>query len=181
MCYANGKEWYQEDEDDERISERSFKMALLKNSYVQIIFSTVAVYWFIVIAFRIMGKKEVSQLSVVDLVFILLISNAVQNAMVGADTSLAGGLVAAGTLFLMNFLFKEGLYRFPKFNRIMQGTVLMLIYEGKMDTQNMARAKISVDEIMETLREHGVERIEEVHLAVLEVDGNISVISNENK
>ena len=156
-------------------------MGLFNNAYVQIIFSSVVVYWFIVIAFRVMGKKELSQLSVVDLVFILLISNAVQNAMVGSNTTLAGGLVAAGSLFLMNSIFKGFLYRFPQFNKIVQGTALMLIYDGKLDIQNMEKAKISVDEIMEVLREHGVMKVEEVDLAVLEVDGNISVLSNEFK
>ena len=160
---------------------KELKLGLFNNAYVQIIFSSVVVYWFIVIAFRVMGKKELSQLSVVDLVFILLISNAVQNAMVGSNTTLAGGLVAAGSLFLMNSIFKGFLYRFPQFNKIVQGTALMLIYDGKLDIQNMEKAKISVDEIMEVLREHGVMKVEEVDLAVLEVDGNISVLSNEFK
>jgi len=81
----------------------------------------------------------------------------------------------------MNSIFKGLLYRFPQFNKIVQGTALMLIYDGKLDIQNMEKAKISVDEIMEVLREHGVMKIEEVDLAVLEVDGNISVLSDEFK
>jgi len=83
---------------------------LLSNNFVRIIGSTLAVYLFIVIAIRIFGKKELAQLSVVDLVFILLISNAVQNAMVGPDSTLSGGLVAATTLFMVNYLLK---YLFP--------------------------------------------------------------------
>ncbi|HJV78261.1 MAG TPA: hypothetical protein VJ602_07740, partial [Paludibacter sp.] len=67
---------------------------LLGNNYVRIIFSTFVIYLFIVVAIRLFGKKELAQLSVVDLVFILLISNAVQNAMVGPDSTLSGGLVA---------------------------------------------------------------------------------------
>ena len=76
---------------------------LLNNNYVRIIFSTLVIYLFIVIAIRLFGKKELAQLSVVDMVFILLISNAVQNAMVGPDSTLSGGLVAASTLFVMNY------------------------------------------------------------------------------
>ncbi len=156
-------------------------MAFLQNQYVQIILSSMAVYLFIVIAFRIFGKKELSQLSVVDLVFILLISNSVQNAMVGPNNTLLGGLAAATSLFIINYLFKQFLFRFPRFNTLIQGEALMLIYEGKLVHENVLKAKITVDEIMEALREHGVSKIEDVNLAVLEIDGNISVLSNEFK
>ncbi len=154
-------------------------MTFFQNGYVQIIISTVAVYLFIIIAIRLFGKKELSQLSVVDLVFILLISNSVQNAMVGSNSTLSGGLVAAGALFVVNYLFKEVLYHFPKFNRLVQGDTVLLIYKGKLIRKNVEKAKLTMDEIMEAIREHGVSKIEEVDLAVLEVDGNISVLSNE--
>ncbi len=75
--------------------------------YVLIALKSIAVYVFIVAAIRLFGKREFAQLSVVDVVFILLISNSVQTAMVGEDASLVGGLVAALALFLMNFLFKK--------------------------------------------------------------------------
>jgi uncharacterized membrane protein YcaP (DUF421 family) len=153
-------------------------MPFFTNPYVQIVLSSLAVYLFIITAIRLFGKKELSQLSVVDLVFILLISNAVQNAMVGSNTTLAGGLVAAGSLFVMNFIFKQFLYRFPRFSKLIQGESIMLIYQGKLNIQNAARARMTMDEIMEVLREHGVEKIDEVDLAVLEIDGNISVLSD---
>lgn len=154
-------------------------MSLFQNQYVRIIISSISVYLFIILAIRLFGKKELSQLSVVDLVFILLISNAVQNAMVGADSTLAGGLVAAGTLFIMNYIFKQFLYLFPKFNKFIQGESIMLIYQGKLNVQNTAKVRMTMNEVMEVLREHGVDKIEDVNLAVLEVDGNISVLSNE--
>ena len=77
--------------------------------YLAVALTSTAVYLFIVLAIRLFGKKELAQLSVTDLVFILLISNAVQNAMVGQNTSLGGGLVAAGTLFAVNAGFKLSL------------------------------------------------------------------------
>jgi uncharacterized membrane protein YcaP (DUF421 family) len=154
-------------------------MAFLNNPYLQVIFSSIAVYLFIIIAVRLFGKKELSQLSVIDLVFILLISNAVQNAMVGSNTTLLGGVVAAAALFVTNFVFKQFLYRFPKFSNLLQGEPIMLIYQGRLNIQNAARAKLTIDEIMEVLREHGVDKISDVNLAVLEVDGNISVLSDE--
>jgi uncharacterized membrane protein YcaP (DUF421 family) len=151
---------------------------LLINNYFRIIGSTLAVYLFIVVAIRLFGKKELAQLSVVDLVFILLISNAVQNAMVGSDSTLMGGLVAASTLFLVNYLLKYLQYRFTKFGKVVQGDATLLVYHGKIIESHMKKAKISNDEIMESVREHGVKSIKEVDLAILEVDGNISVLSD---
>lgn len=154
-------------------------MTFFQNEYVQIVLCTVSVYLFIVIAIRLFGKTEISQLSVVDLVFIMLISNAVQNAMVGPNSTLAGGLVAASALFVTNFIFKQCLYHFPGFGRFVQGESLMLIYRGKINRKNMEKAKLTIDELMEAVREHGVSKISEVDLAVLEVDGNISVLSED--
>lgn len=151
------------------------------SGYPQIIISCIVVYLFIIIAIRLFGKKELAQLSVIDLVFILLISNAVQNAMVGPDNSLLGGLIAAGTLFFINFIFKFLLYRFPKFGRVIQGEPLLLIYKGKLNHKNMGKAKVTLDEMKEAVREHGISLIEDVDLAVLEIDGNISVLSNDYK
>ncbi len=152
---------------------------LISNNYLRIIGSTLAVYLFIVIAIRIFGKKELAQLSVVDLVFILLISNAVQNAMVGPDSTLLGGLIAATTLFIVNFTLKYLQYRFPKFSKVVQGETIMLVYQGKILDDHMRRAKISTDELLEAVREHGVKSIEDVDLAILEVDGSISVLSDQ--
>ena len=149
--------------------------------YLKIILSSVAVYLFIVIAIRLFGKKELAQLSVVDLVFILLISNAVQNAMVGDNTSLSGGLVAAGSLFMVNYLFKLMLYRFPQFGKWVQGEPVILIYEGRIYHQNLEKAQITEAELLEVIREHGVSGVAEINLAMLEVDGNISILSHEYK
>jgi len=118
---------------------------LLTNNYIRIIGNTLAVYLFIVIAIRIFGKKELAQLSVANLVFILLISNAVQNAMVGSDSTLSGGLVAATTLLIVNYTLKYLQYRFPRFGKIVQGDATMLVYHGKILDEHMRRAKISTD------------------------------------
>lgn len=152
---------------------------LLNNNYIRIIGSTLAVYLFIVIAIRLFGKKELAQLAVIDLVFILLISNAVQNAMVGPDATLSGGLVAASTLFLVNFLLKYLQFRFPRFGKIVQGDATMLVYKGKILESHLKKAKISEDELMEAVREHGVASVKEVDLAIMEVDGSISVLSDK--
>ena len=152
---------------------------LINNNYVRIIFSTLVIYLFIVIAIRLFGKKELAQLSVVDMVFILLISNAVQNAMVGPDSTLSGGLVAATTLFVVNYGLKYLQFRFPRFGKVVEGNAVMLIYKGKILDEHLRKAQITTDELLEAVREHGVPSVTEVDLAILEVDGNISVLSNE--
>jgi len=146
-------------------------------SYGKIMMSSTVVYLFIIIAIRLFGKKELAQLSVIDLVFILLISNAVQNAMVGPDTSLSGGLVAAGSLFIVNYVFKWAIYKFPRFGGAIQGHPVLLVYKGKLLEQNLTKVKLSLEELEEAIREHGVHKISEVDQAVIEVDGNISIIS----
>ncbi len=143
-----------------------------------IVLRSVAVYLFVIIAIRLFGKHELAQLSVIDLVLILLISNSVQNAMVGPDTSLLGGLIAAASLFLVNFLLKRLLFRSPKLNEAIQGHAKMLVYHGKAVEKNLIETEISKEELEAAVREHGVEHIEDVDLAVLEVDGNISVLSD---
>ena len=147
--------------------------------YLVIAGKSVAVYLAIIVAIRIFGKKELAQLSVVDLVFILLISNSVQNAMVGSDTSLPGGLVAAFGLFMANFILKTFLRRSEKFNRLVQGDKILLVHDGIVSVQGMNKATMTMDELDRAIREHGVNSVKDVDLAVLEVDGNISILSKD--
>jgi len=156
-------------------------MDIFQNNYVRIILSSLVVYLFVIVAIRLFGKKELSQLSVIDLVFVLLISNSVQNAMVGSDSTLLGGLVAACTLFIVNYIFKKFIFRFPKFSKLIQGESVLLIYNGKLNRANIAKSMLTMNEIKEAIREHGVSSIGDVDLAILEVDGNISVLSNDFK
>jgi uncharacterized membrane protein YcaP (DUF421 family) len=130
-----------------------------------------------VIAIRIFGKNQLSQLNAGDVVLLLLISNAVQNAMVGNDTSLEGGIIAALVLFAANFILKSFMFKNPKFKSFMEEDPVILVRDGKMDKPALNRVKISEDELEESIREHVVGGIKNVKLAILEVDGNISVIS----
>jgi uncharacterized membrane protein YcaP (DUF421 family) len=161
------------------MSLMQLNLSWIHNPYIEIILRTVSVYVFMILAIRVFGKKELAQLSVIDLVFILLISNAVQNAMVGPDTSLNGGLVAAASLFFVNFTLKQLLYRNKNFSKFLQGESLLLIYDGKPNVENCKKAEITMEELEAAVREHGARDIQRVDLAILEVDGNISVISDD--
>lgn len=149
------------------------------DQYLDIILRSGAVYLFMVFAIRIFGKKELSQLSTTDLVFIVLISNAVQNAMVGADSSLLGGILAATVLFLLNHFFKLLMFRYSFFKDFVEDKPTILVYNGKTDDKALQRKKITTDELDEAIREHGIDSAKNVKMAILEVDGNISVISGE--
>jgi uncharacterized membrane protein YcaP (DUF421 family) len=135
------------------------------------------IYVFIVGAIRLFGKKELAQLSIIDLVFILLISNAVQNAMVGNDNTVEGGMAAAIGLFVVNYIFKLLTYKFAAFSKAVQGEAIMLIYNGVVLEDNLKKAKITRAEVDAAVREHGVRECSDVNIAILEVDGNISVVS----
>lgn len=146
-----------------------------------IIVSSFVVYVFIIIGLRLFGKKELAQLSVPDLVFVLLISNAVQNAMVGSNTSLLGGLIAASTLFVANYILKYFFYRFSNVQKLIQGEPVLLVYKGRVNEQNLRKSRITINELMETIREHGTSDIKQVDLVMLEADGNISVSTDNFK
>jgi uncharacterized membrane protein YcaP (DUF421 family) len=150
------------------------------NPYLDIVIRSAAVYLFMVIALRIFGKKELSQLNTADVILILLISNSVQNAMVGNNTTLWGGLAAASILFIINYILKKLMYKFKPFSDFMLEKPEILIHNGTLDFKNLSKLNITSDELKEAMREHGVEYFKDVKLAMLEIDGNISIISGEN-
>lgn len=145
--------------------------------YLLIALRSAGVYLFIISAIRISGKKELSQLSIIDLVFIMLISNAVQNAMVGSWDDFKGGIVSAGALFLLNHVFKIIFFRNRHIAKLVQGNPVFLIRNGMVLTDNLSREKITMEELEAAAREHGEDSLSKVDLAVLETDGSISVVS----
>lgn len=149
------------------------------SAYIDIILRSVSVYLFMIIALRIFGKKELSQLNTADVILILLISNSVQNAMVGNDTTLWGGLAAATVLFFINFVLKKLMYKYKGFSDFMQEKPEILIHNGNLDFKSLSRLNITSDELKEAMREHGLEYFKDVKLAMLEIDGNISIISGD--
>lgn len=148
------------------------------NPYLDIIIRSAAVYFFMVIALRIFGKKELTQLNTADIILILLINNSVQNAMVGNNTSLWAGLAAATVLFTINFVIKKLMYRYKGFSNFMQEKPEILIHDGNLDFKVLNKLNISSDELKEAMREHGIEYFKDIKLAMLEIDGNISIISD---
>ena len=138
------------------------------------------VYLVLIVGIRLTGTRQLGQMSTVDLVLLLIIANAVQNAMVGPDTSLVGGLVAAGVLLFWHQVIDRLRRTSPSVARILAGEGIMLINNGTILDEHCRRAGVTRDELLQALREHGVPDVEQVRLAVLEPDGAISVIRNDD-
>jgi uncharacterized membrane protein YcaP (DUF421 family) len=142
-----------------------------------IVLRTVVVYVFILVGFRLAGKREVGQLAPFDFALILLIANAVQNAMVGPDTSLVGGLTAAIVLLLLNWSLGHLARNHRGFERILRGHARVLVSRGHVLDQSLAAESLSHQDLMQALRENGCASVEDCRLAVMEVDGTISVVT----
>jgi uncharacterized membrane protein YcaP (DUF421 family) len=134
------------------------------------------VYLAILLGLRLFGKRELGQMSIGDLVLILLIANAVQNAMVGVDVSLIGGLTAAFVLLVMNFLVVRVLGRTPFGERLLEGGPTLLVKDGRIMDQGLRREGVAREEVEMAIREHGIADETGVRAAYLEPDGTISVI-----
>ncbi len=136
----------------------------------------VIVYFFLFAVFRFLGKKHVGDLSPFDLVVLLILSETVQNAMVGDDTSLSGGLVSAGTLFVLAHGMGRLSYSSKRLERLLEGRPRILVRHGRRCRDTMRREQISVSELMEALRRNDCASIDNVRTAILENDGKISII-----
>jgi uncharacterized membrane protein YcaP (DUF421 family) len=147
---------------------------------LEIALRTGVIYCVVLVGVRLSGKREVGQMTPFDLTLLLLISNAVQNAMTGPDTSLAGGVIAAATLLILNYFVAEVSGGNRRFRRFIEGSPTLLVHNGELVPAHMAREHVTVDEIHRALREHGIADVKEVSLAVLEVDGSISVLKYDD-
>jgi uncharacterized membrane protein YcaP (DUF421 family) len=143
---------------------------------LQIALRTGVIYLLVLIGVRLSGKREVGQMTPFDLTLLLLLSNSVQNAMTGPDTSLLGGAVAACTLLVLNYGVAAVSGSNRHLRRLIEGEPSLLIHDGKVIESHMARERVSMDELHRALREHGINNCDQVALAVLEVDGSISCL-----
>jgi uncharacterized membrane protein YcaP (DUF421 family) len=147
---------------------------------LQIAIRCVVVYVVVFGGLRLMGKREMGQLAPFDLVLILLIANAVQNAMVGSDTTLLGGVVAALTLLLLNALLGVLAARNRPLRRALIGKPSVLARDGLMNEAIMKREGVAKEELDAAIHEHGVRDLSEVELAILEIDGDISIVPKDS-
>jgi len=143
---------------------------------LEIVLRTAIIYVVVLLGVRLSGKREVGQMTPFDLTLLLLISNSVQNAMTGPDNSLVGGIAAALTLLLLNYVIADLSGTNRRFRKLIEGQPSLLIHNGQLILAHMAKEHVSMDELERALREHGINSYRNVALGVLEVDGSISLL-----
>jgi uncharacterized membrane protein YcaP (DUF421 family) len=135
----------------------------------------VIVYLALVLLLRIFGKRELAQLNPFDLVVLLSLSNTVQNAIIGDDNSVSGGIIGAFTLLAINWLVVRVLFRSPRLTRALEGRSVVLIQDGNIDSKALQREALTREELIEVIHRQGFEHVHEVHRCELEPNGSFYV------
>ena len=135
-----------------------------------------AIYLALLIGFRLFGKREVGQMTLFDLVVVLLVANAVQPAMTGPDASITGGLIIIGTLLTLNYAISFVRVRVPWFNKLVEPSPVVVARNGRWLRDQLKKQELTDEEALAALREHGLESVSETKEVVLEADGSLSVV-----
>lgn len=143
---------------------------------IPVFWHTVVIYLFLIVMFRIVGRRQLGQLNVIDLVIIILMGSAVETAMVNANTTLQAGLLCAATLMLLNRLITFILSKSRRLRSGFAGNPVLIIKEGKFIEEHLLREGLTHEDVMEAVRERDLFNLDDVRFAILEVDGRINVI-----
>lgn len=154
-------------------------MFVLALPVLEKILRPVFVYAFLVISLRLSGKRELVQLNPFDLVVLLTLSNTVQNAIIGDDNSVTGGIIGASSLLVVNYLVVRFLYGHRKLDQLVEGKVDVLIEDGKVQTRNLKKELITMAQLHAAARKQGFDSLAEVQQCVLEPGGTISFIGKK--
>jgi len=138
---------------------------------------SVVVYLFLLAAFRLAGKRTLGQMTAFDLVVLLIISNVVQNALIGNDNSLGGGLIGATTILVLNAIVAWITFRYKRVERIVEHSPTVIVRHGRILRDSLRRERLSLAELRSALRTQGVMSLQDVRYVILEEDGKLSVIS----
>jgi uncharacterized membrane protein YcaP (DUF421 family) len=139
----------------------------------------VIVYLVLVLLLRLFGKRELAQLNPFDLVVLLSLSNTVQNAIIGDDNTVTGGVIGAFSLLGINWIVMRVLFRSPRLTRALEGRAAVLIRNGQIDTKAMARESLSRAELMGVIHKQGFEHIHDVLRCELEPNGSFYIEGHE--
>ena len=145
----------------------------------ELVLRGVVVYCLLILLLRMTGKRQVGQLSPFDLVLLLVLSNSVQNAMNAGDNSVTAGIILAVTLVALNYVVAHVTFRNKKAEALIEGRPQVLVHNGRIHSDVMAAAQLTHHELDAALRAAGCASVEEVHMAMLENNGAISVLRRE--
>jgi uncharacterized membrane protein YcaP (DUF421 family) len=158
---------------DSRVLTDMFHLGL---PWIEKILRPVVVYIFLIIGLRLAGKRELAQLNPLDLIVLLTLSNTVQNAIIGDDNSVTGGLLGATTLLAINYVVVRFLYRHERIERLVEGDSVTLVANGELQHPSCAREFITVEELESAARRQGLENLAAVKTAILEPGGTITFV-----
>ena len=136
----------------------------------------VIVYLFLIVGLRLSGKRELAQLNPFDFVVLLTLSNTVQNAIIGNDNSVTGGVLGATTLLVVNYLVVRFLYRHNRLDELVEGRSTVVVEDGVLQKDNLRQELVTLKELMEAARKQGFASLDEVDYADLEPGGGFSFI-----
>lgn len=145
-------------------------------SVFELVIRAVVIYLSLFIMFKIWGKKHIGEVAAFDFLLMLIISEAVQNSLIGKDSSVQGGLISVATLLILASIMNIISYYSRNAERMLEGTPKVIIRDGKIMEQVLKKERISLPELLESIREQGVVHLHDIHLAMLEANGKISVI-----
>jgi len=135
----------------------------------------VVVYLVLIVLLRLFGKRELAQLNPFDLVVLLSLSNTVQNAIIGDDNSVTGGIIGAFSLLSINWIVVRILFRAPRLSRALEGRPVVLVHDGHIDRRPLEREALTREEFVEVVHRHGFEHIHDVHSCELEPNGTFYI------
>ena len=161
---------------DAKILDDMFRMGL---PLAEKVARPIVVYFFLVVGLRLAGKRELAQLNPFDLVVLLLLSNTVQNAIIGEDQSVTGGLVGGATLLILNYFVVRFLFRHEKVSRLVEGEEVVLIEGGKIREERLRNESITRVEILEAAHKQGFGSLDEVERAILEPGGALTFLAKK--
>lgn len=147
----------------------------------EIILRGTAVYWFLFLLFRVIVRRDVGAVGLADVLLLVIIADAAQNAMAGGYETISDGIVLISTIVFWNMALDWLSYRFPRLRDVVQPRTLLLIDRGRVLHRNLRHEMISLEDLLAKLREQGVERPEEVKHAYMESDGTITVIKRSSR
>ena len=151
----------------------------LDMSILEKVLRTVAVYGFLIVGLRLAGKRELAQLNAFDLVVLLTLSNALQNAIIGNDNSLIGGILGAATLLIVNHIVVRLIYGHERLDRLVEGEADVLIEGGKIKMDRLKSELITLPELEVAAHRQGIASLDDVERAILETGGTITFIAKK--
>lgn len=153
----------------------------LQGHWYELVIRASTIFAFLFIVFRLWGKKHMGEIAAFDLLLMLLMSEAVQNSLVDDDKSITAGMIVITTLIVLNIIMGRLSYRSRKLERILDGEPIDLIRNGRIIEEVLKKEKMTTQQLLECIREEGVESVKQVKRATLESNGKISVIKKSEE